>query len=117
MSGTDGSFFEPNWETGVHVRWAIGMRDQASFSVTGLWRAKEDKNSGTLTHSFTQLTINADDHLVMDHFHCPSQEKRSLVIVPEADYEDWLDCRDPELARAYVNLYPSKLMAAEPPPN
>ncbi|MBW3512159.1 SOS response-associated peptidase family protein [Janthinobacterium sp. NKUCC06_STL] len=109
-------FFEPNWETGVHVRWAIGMRDQAPFAVAGLWRAKEDKNSGTLTHSFTQLTINADGHRVMDHFHRPNQKKRSLVIVPEADYDDWLDCRDPELARAYLNLYPFELVAAEPAP-
>lgn len=92
------------------------MCDQAPFAVAGLWRAKEDNNSGTLTHSFTQLTINAEGHPVMNHFHRPNHENRSLVIVPATDYDDWLDCRDPELARAYLNLYPAKLMATEPVP-
>lgn len=108
-------FYEPNWETGKHVRWAIGMRDAGPFAVAGLWRAWAHEDGGR-GHSFTQLTINADEHGLMKHFHKPGQEKRSLVIVPFDDYDAWLDCRDPELARSFLRLYPSELMAAAPAP-
>lgn len=109
------SFFEPNWETGQHIRWRIGMKDGAPFAVAGLWRAWPEEDGG-LSHSFTQLTVNADDHEVMKHFHRPGDEKRSLVIVPPDDYEAWLLCKDPELARSFMGLYPAELMGSEPAP-
>ncbi|MNR56785.1 hypothetical protein D3C85_1774300 [compost metagenome] len=34
--------------------------------------------------------------------HKPGDEKRSLVIVSPDDYDDWLVCKDPELARTYM---------------
>jgi predicted phosphodiesterase len=36
------------------------------------------------------LTINADGHPVMGHFHKPRDEKRSLVVVPSGSWSDWL---------------------------
>lgn len=108
-------FYEPNWETGAHERWGIGMIDDAPFAVAGLWRAW-DEPDGSVSHSFTQLTVNADDHPVMKHFHRTGDEKRALVIVAPAEYDDWLNCRDPERARAYLNLYPASLMKAAPAP-
>ena len=108
-------FYEPNWETGKHERWGIGMGDDAPFAVAGLWRTW-DEPDGTLAHSFTQLTINADDHPLMRRFYRHDDEKRALVIVAQADYDDWLMCRDPERARAYLNLYPAHLMKAAPAP-
>jgi putative SOS response-associated peptidase YedK len=109
-------FYEPNWETGKNVWWEIGMAEDAPFAVAGLWRLW-DEPDGTVSHSFTQLTVNADDHPLMKHFHRPGAEKRSLVIVAPADYDDWLTCKDPERARAYLNLYPAHLMKGEPRPN
>lgn len=108
-------FYEPNWETGKHERWGIGMADDAPLAVAGLWRTW-DEPDGSLAHSFTQLTINADEHPLMKHFHKPDDEKRALVIVAQADYDDWLTCKDPERARAYLNLYPAHLMKAAPAP-
>ncbi|MFM9436467.1 putative SOS response-associated peptidase YedK [Janthinobacterium sp. CG_23.3] len=52
----------------------------------------------------------------MSRFHRSSEEKRSLVIVPNADYDDWLGCKDPERARTYLQPYPAGLMAGEPAP-
>lgn len=109
------SFFEPNWETGKHIRWRIGMKDGAPFAVAGLWRAWPEED-GDVSHSFTQLTVNADNHEVMKHFHRPGDEKRSLVIVPPHDYEAWLNCKDAELARSFMTLYPTELMSSEPAP-
>lgn len=37
------------------------------------------------------LTINADDHPLMRLFHKPTDEKRTVVILPPARYQDWLD--------------------------
>lgn len=108
-------FFEPNWETGKHVRWRIGMKNEEPFAVAGLWRAWTEED-GQLSHSFTQLTVNADDHEVMKHFHRPGAEKRSLVIIPVSEYDDWLNCRNTELARTYLSLYPAELMESEPAP-
>lgn len=48
--------------------------------------------------------------------HRPGVEKRSVVIVPQTDWDDWLRCRDPELARSFLRLCPADRMAAEPAP-
>ena len=37
------------------------------------------------------LTINADDHALMNHFHKPTDEKRMVVIVPPEQYQEWLN--------------------------
>jgi len=102
------AFYEPNYESGKPVRWGIGMADQSMFAVAGLWR-EWDGESGP-EHSFTQLTINADDHPLMRRFHKPGDEKRALVIVPQAEWDDWLGCADPEYARSFLRHYPAELM-------
>lgn len=109
------AFYEPNWESGAAVRWKIGMADAAPFAVAGLYRSWIEAD-GSTSFSFTQLTINADDHPLMRRFHKPGDEKRSLVIVPRCDYDDWLCCPDGERARRYLKLCPPELMLAAPAP-
>jgi len=104
-------FYEPNWETGKAERWAIGMADGEPFCIAGLWKAWEEKQ-GSFSFSFTQLTLNADEHSVMKHFHKPGDEKRSLVILPRDEWDAWLNAGEPEIARSMLNLYPAKLMKA-----
>ena len=36
------------------------------------------------------LTINADNHSLLKHFHRPTDEKRALIIVPPDLRYDWL---------------------------
>lgn len=108
-------FFEPNWEREKHVRWSIGMESGEPFAVAGLYRQWEEDDEA-ISYSFTQLTINADEHPLMKRFHRQGEEKRSLVIVAASDYDDWLGCRDPERARTYLQPYPVELMAGEPAP-
>ena len=91
------------------------MADASKFAVAGLWRAWANE-AGATTHGFTQLTLYADEYELMKHFHKPGHEKSSLVIVPVDDYDAWLDCRDPELARSFLRLYPAELMVAAPVP-
>ncbi|MGO4379115.1 SOS response-associated peptidase [Pseudoduganella sp. RAF53_2] len=108
-------FYEPNYESGKAVRWGIGMADERAFAVAGLWRRWIEAD-GSSSYSFTQLTINADHHRLMKRFHKDGDEKRSLVIIPPEHYEDWLGCRNPEHARAFLNHYPvSRMRAWEEP--
>lgn len=103
-------FYEPNYESGKAERWRIGLSSDAPFAVAGLYRSWEKE--GILSYSFTQITINADDHSLMRRMHKPGDEKRSLVIVPETEYELWLTCRNPEIARTFLRPYPAEGMTA-----
>lgn len=109
------AFFEPNWESGAAVRWKIGMADHTPFAVAGLYKSWREED-GTESFSFTQLTINADEHPLMRRFHRPGDEKRSLVIIPRESFDDWLDCAEQKLAREYFSLLPSEAMDAAPAP-
>jgi len=109
------AFYEPNWETGEHIRYRIDMADKSPFAVAGLYRQWEEAD-GLQSFSFTQLTVNADEHPLMNKMHRIGDEKRSLVIVPPEDYDAWLTCRNPEEARSFLRLFPAELMAARPEP-
>ncbi|GGC93557.1 SOS response-associated peptidase [Undibacterium terreum] len=109
------AFYEPNWQTGTAERWKIGMADEAPFAVAGLYRQWKEEDE-SVTHAFTQLSINANDHPLMKIFHRPEDEKRSLVIIERSEYDDFLHCKDPERARAYLTLFPAQRMRASASP-
>ena len=84
------SFYEPNWETGKAVRWRIKRCDNSPLAVASIWERIIDKETGEIIFSFSLLTINATGHDVMKHFHRPEDEKRSIVILKDTEYIDWL---------------------------
>ena len=59
------------------------------MGIAGLWNWWKSPQ-GEVVHSFTMLTINADDHSLMNQMHKPSDEKRMVVILAEDMYEEWL---------------------------
>ena len=92
------AFTEPNYESGRSQWWDIYRRDGRPFAVAGLydrWTAPE----GELYWSFTLPTINADAHPLMNRFHKPGKEKRSVVVLPPDSYDAWLDAK---IGRAHV---------------
>ncbi|SOZ17424.1 SOS response-associated peptidase [Cupriavidus taiwanensis] len=104
--------YEPNYEAGPKsVRYKIWLRDAPVFGIAGLWRDWPDG-----THSFTMLTVNADQHSVMNRMHKPGSEKRGVVMLPSEEWDDWLTCRDPEKARTFLRLLPEDAMMTEPAP-
>ncbi|QWE97975.1 MULTISPECIES: SOS response-associated peptidase [unclassified Cupriavidus] len=105
------AFFEPNWETGKAVRWKISVPGGEPFAIAGLWRKWPD---GAV--SFTMPTLNADSHPLLRRFHKPGSEKRAVVVLPKGDWDEWLHCRDPEVARTLLRLMPSDLLVAQPAP-
>ncbi|QJE01229.1 DUF159 family protein [Massilia forsythiae] len=108
-------FYEPNYESGHAERFGIGMRDDAPFFVAGLWREWAE-DGGRVAASFTQITINADQHPLMRRFHKPGDEKRALVILAPDEVDAWLHCRDRELARSFLRPFPAAAMKAWPAP-
>jgi putative SOS response-associated peptidase YedK len=83
--------YEPNWETGKAVRWAIRIERGIPMGIAGIywpWKGED----GPVTYTFAMLTVNADGHPVMQRFHRPEDEKRMVVILDPKDYQDWLTC-------------------------
>lgn len=95
--------FEPNWETGLHERWAIELAGGEPIGLPGMWRSWEE-NDGTVSHSFTHFTLNADDHPLLKRFHRPGEEKRGVAILRPEHYDDWLSSNNPEFARVLIEL-------------
>jgi putative SOS response-associated peptidase YedK len=82
------AIFEPCYESGQAVRWRITREDQQPMAIASLWDTWTHPGTGEIVTSFTMLTVNADRHPVMQRFHKPEDEKRSVVIVDPA--EQWL---------------------------
>ncbi|MEN7429141.1 SOS response-associated peptidase family protein [Chromobacterium sp. TRC.1.1.SA] len=105
------AFFEPCYESGKAVRTRISLASGEPFAVAGMWREWQEDGGG-VSHAFTQITINADEHPLMKRMHKPGDEKRSLVIVEADQYQAWLACHDADVARSFLNHYPAELMTA-----
>ncbi len=83
------AFYEPSYETGKAVRWRIAGADGAPLAIAGLWE-RWRAPGGESVASFTMITINADAHPVMNRFHAPGDEKRSVVLLEPARVDEWL---------------------------
>ena len=69
------------------------------------------RHLATQLHSYTMLTINADSHDLMKSFHKPTDEKRMVVILPEAAYGDWLTAT-PVQSGDFLRPYPADRLVA-----
>jgi putative SOS response-associated peptidase YedK len=109
------SFYEPNYETGKAVRWRISHTAGVPLGVAGIWDVKPNERNGEPLISFSMLTMNADNHLLMRRFHGIEDEKRMLVILDPADYHNWLHAT-PADAPQFYKPFPSELLVAEAAP-
>ena len=106
--------YEPHYESGKPVREAITSVDGNPLGVAGIWESKKADN-GLLLFSFSMLTINADDHPLMQRMHKPTDEKRMVVILPPDQYDAWLHCA-PADAPDFLKQYPAAALQATPAP-
>lgn len=118
------AIYEPDWRTGSCVPTRFTAANDETLGVAGLWSPWKNPETGEWALSFTMLTINADEHPLFKLMHRPDskrppeqQDKRMVVILPEARYEEWLDS-PPERSMDFMNPYPADrlVMAPEPPP-
>ena len=54
--------------------------------------------------SMSLLTINADHHPFMKQFHKPNDEKRSIIVIPEDNRMDWLNCNASEANQFFFEM-------------
>lgn len=83
------AFYEPDWRTGKAIATRIESSNGEPLGIAGLWSGWKAPD-GTVVHSYTMLTINADAHPLMKQFHKPTDEKRMVAILEPARYSDWL---------------------------
>jgi hypothetical protein len=62
-------FYEPSYASGKAVRWKIELASGDPFGIACLWDRWTDSASGERVVSFSMLTVNADEHPVMNQFH------------------------------------------------
>lgn len=91
------AFYEPDWRSGKAIPSRIERADGRPMGIAGLWSAWKSPQ-GEWIHSYTMLTINADGHALMNQFHKPTDEKRMVVILPEAAFDPWLMATQQESA-------------------
>lgn len=104
------AFYEPDWRSGKAVPTRISAADGTPLGIAGLWSWWKSPE-GEILHSYAMLTLNADSHALMKQFHKPGTEKRMLVILPPASYQDWLTASTPEAA-GFMRPYPAGQLAA-----
>jgi putative SOS response-associated peptidase YedK len=79
------------------------------LGIAGLWASW--KSPTGWVHSFTMLTINADEHGLMENFHKSTDEKRMVVILPQDSYDAWLGAA-PEGSMDFMRQYPAEHLQA-----
>ena len=103
--------FEPDWRSGKSVSTRIVRADGEPLGIAGLWSSWRSPK-GELVHSYTMLTVNADDHSLMRMFHKPTDEKRMVVILPTNRYQDWLQA-PAEHIMEFIRPFPADAMHAD----
>jgi putative SOS response-associated peptidase YedK len=66
---------------------AIAMKDGQPYALAGLWEKWKDRNGGTDLLTFTVITTDPNEVVQPMHDRMP-------VIIPERDYDRWLDVSD-----------------------
>jgi putative SOS response-associated peptidase YedK len=112
-------FYEPNYETGKPVRWAFHLPGGIPMGIAGIYKPWTTPD-GREVFAMAMLTVNADDHPLMNRFHAPDDEKRMVVILDPKEYSDWLACPLPEAKRYFkqwrgpLEAYPAPLPPRAP---
>ena len=90
----------------------IARVDGELLGIAGLWEWWRNQE-GEIVHSYSMLTINADDHTFMRDYHKPDDEKRMVVILPAGLYNDWLNA-SPSGSMDFMRQYPADRMTVVP---
>ncbi len=104
------AFFEPCYETGKAVRWRIHRADQDIFFAASLW---EIDAQGQYSHSL--LTVNADNHSLMQRFHPAQDEKRSIVCFSFDAGLQWLADQSTPIEKTLTTIDPVAYTAEAAP--
>lgn len=105
------AIYEPDWRSGKASFARISRTDGELMGIAGLWD-RWINPEGKEVHSYTMLTLNADNHSLMRNFHRPGEEKRMVVILPKGLYKDWLNA-DAHLSQEFIRPYPAERLTVQ----
>ena len=92
-------FYEWRREGAVRQPYTIGRADGAPLVLAGLWDGWRDPATDTVRRSFTIVTSGPNEAMATIHNRMP-------VILPEADWDAWLDGRFADRGRLLAMLEP-----------
>ena len=92
-------FYEWRREGAVRQPYTIGRADGAPLVLAGLWDGWRDPATDTVRRSFTIITSGPNEAMATIHNRMP-------VILPEADWDAWLDGRFADRGRLLAMLEP-----------
>jgi putative SOS response-associated peptidase YedK len=104
------AIYEPDWRTGKPIATRITRADHEPMGIAGLWE-RWRSSTGEVLHSYSMLTVNADNHAFMRNYHKPEDEKRMVVILPRGLYSDWLDAPASD-SMEFMRQYPADRLVA-----
>jgi putative SOS response-associated peptidase YedK len=102
------AIYEPDWKSGKAISTKIFRADLKPLGIAGIWTGWRAP-SGEILRSFSMLTINADEHALMQRFHKPGEEKRMVAILDENDYFNWLQSTDDSCLK-YIKPFEANLL-------
>lgn len=101
---------KPDWRSSKTAATRIIRADDRLMGIAGIWPGNSKVCPGVVRR-FTMPTVNADEHKLMRNYHRPEDEKRMVVIFPEAQYGEWLDA-SPLQALEFLQQYPAAWLVA-----
>lgn len=97
------SYDEPNWQTGSNIWWRLRRTDGQPWFIAGLWDEWLNTDTGEIVPNYTMITCNCTGHPFLGRLHKEEldpetkkpllpeqQDKRSLIHVDAADWDQWL---------------------------
>jgi putative SOS response-associated peptidase YedK len=107
-------FYEPLYDvSGKRSKpTAIYRSDREPTAIATIYESFTDEATGEIIRSFSMLTVNADKHPFMSHFHKPDEEKRSVVVIENGDLNNWLNATH-EQANELIRLSPDGYLEAD----
>ncbi|MEN8320580.1 SOS response-associated peptidase family protein [Acinetobacter junii] len=97
-------FYESKYIDNKPQRWAVKRKDGRAFYIAALYEIR--KLNEKIIRSATMLTMDAIDHPMMKDFHEPGDVKRSVVVIPHEQLEEWLTLKQPYQLINFMNGFP-----------
>jgi len=106
------AFYEDDFRTGKAVPTRIARVDGKPMGVAGLW-ARWQGSDGEVIVSYCLLTVNANNHALLQRYQQPGSEKSMPAILNEGAYDAWLTAR-PDKAKEFMRQYAPQWLTANP---
>lgn len=96
-------FYESKYIDNKPQRWGVRRKDGQAFYIAALYDICQQGSE--VIRSSTMITMNAIDHPMMKDFHEPGDVKRSVIVIPHARLEEWLNWQSPNI-QSFVEGFP-----------